>query len=231
MTSFWSLKVGGHLVAVKFGGYADGVKRPNYHHGDLRAAILTEAARLVAERGADGVSLRELARSAGVSHAAPAHHFTDRRGLFTALATQGFQLLARALIDARGRFADAALAYVGFALEHPGHYRVMFDKSLLDATDTELAAAEAAAGAELSCGWRRCGIPARRPTHGCPAGGMVTGTRVFDAVAQRRGQRSSQAGRSDGHRRADSDDAIRRVAALLRRPFRSPVSSAETRPG
>lgn len=128
------------------------MKRPNYHHGDLRAAILTEAARLVAERGADGVSLRELARSAGVSHAAPAHHFTDRRGLFTALATQGFQLLARALIDARGRFADAALAYVGFALEHPGHYRVMFDKSLLDATDTELAAAEAAAGAELSRG-------------------------------------------------------------------------------
>ncbi|HEY4796462.1 MAG TPA: helix-turn-helix domain-containing protein, partial [Mycobacterium sp.] len=60
--------------------------RPTYHHGDLRAAILNEAARLVAQRGADGVSLRELAREAGVSHAAPAHHFTDRRGLFTALA-------------------------------------------------------------------------------------------------------------------------------------------------
>lgn len=64
--------------------------RPNYHHGDLRAAILSEAALLVAERGADGLSLRELARSAGVSHAAPAHHFVDRRGLFTALAAQGF---------------------------------------------------------------------------------------------------------------------------------------------
>ncbi|WP_066916044.1 TetR/AcrR family transcriptional regulator [Mycobacterium interjectum] len=123
-----------------------------YHHGDLRAVILAEAGRLVAERGADGVSLRELARSAGVSHAAPAHHFTDRRGLFTALATQGFQLLAEALANARGRFADAALAYVRFALEHPGHYQVMFNKSLLDAADTELAAAEAAAGAELSRG-------------------------------------------------------------------------------
>ncbi|OBI54556.1 TetR/AcrR family transcriptional regulator [Mycobacterium sp. E787] len=128
------------------------MNRPSYHHGDLRAAILAEAARLVAERGADGVSLRELARSAGVSHAAPAHHFTDRRGVFTALAAQGFQLLTEALTDARGRFTDAALAYVRFALEHPGHYRVMFDKSLLDSADPQLAAAESAAGAELSRG-------------------------------------------------------------------------------
>jgi AcrR family transcriptional regulator len=128
------------------------VTRPNYHHGDLRAVILAEAARLVAERGADGISLRELARSARVSHAAPAHHFTDRRGLFTALATEGFQLLTAALTDARGPFADAALAYVRFALEHPGHYQVMFNRSLLDAADAELAAAEAAAGAELSRG-------------------------------------------------------------------------------
>lgn len=128
------------------------MNRAKYHHGDLRAVILAEAARLVAERGADGVSLRELARSAGVSHAAPAHHFVDRRGLFTALAAQGFQLLTEALSDARGDFADAAPAYVRFALEHPGHYQVMFNKSLLDAADTELAAAEAAAGAELSRG-------------------------------------------------------------------------------
>jgi AcrR family transcriptional regulator len=126
--------------------------RPNYHHGDLRAVILAEAARLVAERGADGISLRELARGAGVSHAAPAHHFTDRRGLFTALATEGFQLLTQALTDARGHFADAALAYVRFAIEHPGHYQVMFNKSLLDVSDAGLAAAEAAAGAELSRG-------------------------------------------------------------------------------
>lgn len=126
--------------------------RPTYHHGDLRTVILTQAARLVAERGADQVSLRELARAAGVSHAAPAHHFTDRRGVFTALAAEGFWLLAAALIDARPRFADAAAAYVGFAIEHPGHYRVMFDRSLLDTSDTELAAAEAAAGAELSRG-------------------------------------------------------------------------------
>jgi AcrR family transcriptional regulator len=128
------------------------MSRPTYHHGDLRAAILTEAARLVAARGPDGVSLRELAREAGVSHAAPAHHFSDRRGVFTALAAQGFELLAAALAEARPRFRNSALAYVRFALEHPGHYRVMFDKSLLDPSSQKLAVAEAAAGAELSHG-------------------------------------------------------------------------------
>ena len=128
------------------------MSRPTYHHGDLRAAILAEAARLVDERGADRVSLRELAREAGVSHAAPAHHFTDRRGLFTALAAQGFELLAAALAGARPRFLDAALAYVRFAIEHPGHYRVMFDKSLVDPSNRDLTAAQAAAGAELSRG-------------------------------------------------------------------------------
>jgi AcrR family transcriptional regulator len=128
------------------------MSRPTYHHWDLRTVILTEAAGLVAERGADRVSLRELAREAGVSHAAPAHHFIDRRGLFTALAAQGFELLAAALAEARPRFLEAALAYVRFAIEHPGHYRVMFDKSLLDPSSRELAVAEAAAGAELSRG-------------------------------------------------------------------------------
>lgn len=124
----------------------------SYHHGDLKAAILAQAAELVAERGADGISLRELARAAGVSHAAPAHHFTDRRGLFTALATEGFGLLAEALTAARPRFIDAAKAYARFALDHPGHYEVMFDKSLYDDADPDLVVAAAAAGAELNRG-------------------------------------------------------------------------------
>jgi AcrR family transcriptional regulator len=128
------------------------MNRDTYHHGDLRAVILAESARIVAEKGADAVSLRQLAREAGVSHAAPAHHFTDRRGLFTALAAEGFRLLAEALTDARPRFLDAALAYVGFAIEHPGHYAVMFDRSLVSPDDQELLAAQAAAGAELSHG-------------------------------------------------------------------------------
>ncbi len=126
--------------------------RGSYHHGDLKAVILAQAATLVAERGADGVSLRELARAAGVSHAAPAHHFTDRRGLFTALAAQGWRMLAVALADARPEFIHAAMAYVRFAVDNPGHYEVMFDRSLVDPHDAELVAAQAAAGAELASG-------------------------------------------------------------------------------
>ncbi|KAB7761105.1 TetR/AcrR family transcriptional regulator [Mycolicibacterium mucogenicum] len=124
----------------------------SYHHGDLKAVILEQAAALVAERGADGISLRELARVAGVSHAAPAHHFSDRRGLFTALATEGFTQLAAALTEAEPEFAHAARAYVQFALDHPGHYAVMFDKMLYDADDPALRAAEAEAAAELTAG-------------------------------------------------------------------------------
>jgi AcrR family transcriptional regulator len=126
--------------------------RDSYHHGDLKAVILAETAELVAQRGADGISLRELARAAGVSHAAPAHHFTDRRGLFTALAAEGWRLLAAALTDARPDFIDAALAYVRFALDHPGHYAVMFDSSLVNPDDPDLVAAVGAAGTELAQG-------------------------------------------------------------------------------
>jgi AcrR family transcriptional regulator len=184
------------------------MNRPNYHHGDLRAVILTEAARLVTERGADGVSLRELARSAGVSHAAPAHHFTDRRGLFTALATQGFQLLTQALVDARGNFADAALAYVRFAIERRGHYQVMFNKSLLDVSDTELAGAEAAAGAELSRGVATLRDPR---AHADPAGAQLAAWSLVhgfsmlwlnDAV-------------NDQVRRMDPMDTVTRIATML----------------
>ena len=143
--------------------------RDAYHHGDLRATILAEAAVLVADRGADGLSLRELARAAGVSDAAPARHFTDRRGLFTALATEGFGMLADALKNARPDFLDAALAYVRFALDHPGHYDVMFDKSLYDAADLDLVAAETAAGAELAKASGRWTIRVPRRTRRRPS--------------------------------------------------------------
>jgi AcrR family transcriptional regulator len=128
------------------------MSRDTYHHGDLKAVILAKTAGLVATRGADAISLRELAREAGVSHAAPAHHFTDRRGLFTALAAQGWRLLADALAGARPDFIDAALAYVTFALDHPGHYAVMFDRSLVNPDEPELKAAQNAAGVELAHG-------------------------------------------------------------------------------
>ncbi|MPV50382.1 MULTISPECIES: TetR/AcrR family transcriptional regulator [unclassified Pseudactinotalea] len=129
------------------------MERP-YHHGDLRARVLAIAAEVVAESGVDALSLRELARRAGVSHAAPAHHFGNRRGLVTALATEGFHLLAATLEPsvAAGEFDRTAVAYVRFALSHPGHYGVMFRSDLLATTDDALADARRRTTALLDSG-------------------------------------------------------------------------------
>ncbi|WP_156253179.1 TetR/AcrR family transcriptional regulator [Pseudactinotalea terrae] len=126
----------------------------SYHHGDLRAQLLTAAAGEVARGGPDSVSLRALAREAGVTHGAPAHHFGDRRGLFTALAAQGFGLLADALADSvQARdFARTAVDYVAFAVANPGHYAVMFRADLLDGADAELQQEETRAGDMLRAG-------------------------------------------------------------------------------
>ncbi|MFE7509057.1 TetR/AcrR family transcriptional regulator [Promicromonospora sp. NPDC057488] len=122
----------------------------SYHHGDLRRAMTAAAATAVAERGAAGLSLRELARLAGVSHAAPAHHFGDKAGVLTAVATEGFALLAEALDQAGDDLLAAGVAYVRFAVGHPGHFAVMFDRSLLHGDDADLRAAEQAASAALA---------------------------------------------------------------------------------
>lgn len=127
-----------------------------YHHGDLRRAILDAAALVIAGRGVAAVSLRDLARKAGVSHAAPAHHFTNKTGLLTALATEGFTMLAGYLATAHHDdttdLAELGVAYVRFALEHPAHFMVMFDRDALDYADPDLTAARAATGAQLRAG-------------------------------------------------------------------------------
>lgn len=115
-----------------------------YHHGDLRHAILTAALDVITADGPAGLSLRDLARRAGVSHAAPAHHFRDRTGLLTAIAAEGFALLAAALNDASD-LKDAGVRYVRFAREHPAHFQVMFAPGLLRADDLELTTARALA--------------------------------------------------------------------------------------
>ncbi|MBO0610283.1 TetR/AcrR family transcriptional regulator [Myceligenerans salitolerans] len=122
----------------------------NYHHGDLRRAMIAAAATAVAERGPAGLSLRGLARLAGVSHAAPAHHFGDKAGVLTALAAEGFTLLATALDEARGDLLASGVAYVTFAVDHPGHFAVMFDRSLVHREDPGLLAAERKASAALA---------------------------------------------------------------------------------
>ncbi|MFI9509763.1 TetR/AcrR family transcriptional regulator [Nocardia sp. NPDC052566] len=126
--------------------------KTGYHHGDLRATILAAAAEQIATDGVDAVSLRGLARHAGVSHAAPAHHFGDKSGLLTALAIEGFERLAAELAAAGPDFREVAVAYVRFALRSPGHFDVMFRRDLLHADDERLAAARTAAGAALRSG-------------------------------------------------------------------------------
>ncbi|MGI5375999.1 TetR/AcrR family transcriptional regulator [Streptomyces sp. CA-251387] len=122
-------------------------RRP-YHHGNLRRAILTAALDVIAADGPSALSLRDLARRAGVSHAAPAHHFKDRTGLLTAIAAEGFGLLADTL-NAAGDLKDAGVRYVRFARERPAHFQVMFTPELLRADDLELTTARTLAAEAL----------------------------------------------------------------------------------
>ncbi|MEO3750930.1 TetR/AcrR family transcriptional regulator [Streptomyces sp. B6B3] len=122
----------------------------SYHHGDLRRAVLDAALDVIATQGVAAVSLRDLARRAGVSHAAPAHHFGDRTGLLTAIATEGHGLLADALAGADLR--EMGVRYVRFALDHPAHFEVMSRTDLQHRDDPDLVAARDRAAARLRAG-------------------------------------------------------------------------------
>ncbi|MEJ3742057.1 TetR/AcrR family transcriptional regulator [Actinomycetes bacterium KLBMP 9797] len=129
--------------------------RGSYHHGDLRRALLAAAVTAIEESGPAALSLRELARRAGVSHAAPAHHFGDKSGLLTALAIEGFDGLAAALTEAHERTGDlreVGVAYVKFAVDHRAHFEVMFRPELYQADDPQVIAARERAGSVLSGG-------------------------------------------------------------------------------
>jgi AcrR family transcriptional regulator len=103
-----------------------------YHHGDLRAACLRAARELLEESGSGALSLRAVARRAGVSPTAPYRHYADRDALVSAVAAEGYLELARHLHDAHPApvalddLAAVAVAYVRFALGHPALFRVMF---------------------------------------------------------------------------------------------------------
>ena len=109
-------------------------ERP-YHHGDLRAVLLSGAERTLADRGPAAISLRELAREAGVSHAAPGRHFKDKGALLDALALSGFQRLKSALQEAtsegtgaRTRILALARAYVDFTLANGALLDLMYSR-------------------------------------------------------------------------------------------------------
>lgn len=117
-----------------------------YHHGDLREALLRAAQRELAEKGLESFTLRGVAKRAGVSHAAPAHHFRDTNALLTALVTVAMQrfgsamtaAMAQAGDDARARFVAAGIAYVEFALENPSLFDLIFSSRRPDFDDPEL---------------------------------------------------------------------------------------------
>ena len=133
------------------GGVTSGTSTPTaktgdgYHHGDLPNALRRAAVEVIEERGAGGFSLREVARRAGVSHTAPAHHFGDMKGLLTSVAEEGFAALHEVSEEAVATSDDpvdqlTALgqAYVSLATTHRGHCEVMFRTDIIDTDDPEL---------------------------------------------------------------------------------------------
>jgi AcrR family transcriptional regulator len=113
-------------------------KRPGqYHHGDLRRALLTEALRTIQRDGVDQLTLRGVGAKLGVSRTALYRHFSDKQALLAAVGREGFRMLRLALTSAhaaqgggRAGFEAMGLAYVRFAVDHPSHYRVMFGRFL-----------------------------------------------------------------------------------------------------
>jgi len=137
------------------------IARP-YHHGDLQRALIDAAVAEIEASGPARLSLREIARRAGVSHAAPAHHFGDKAGLFTAIATEGFDLL-RASTSPVAYGPDGLLltgiVYVEFAITHRAHFEVMYRPDLYRADDPTLVAArEASLGVLYSAARRGAGL-------------------------------------------------------------------------
>jgi AcrR family transcriptional regulator len=123
-----------------------------YHHGDLRRAILDAAIESISASGSAALSLRELSRRAGVSHAAPIHHFGDKAGVLTALAAEGYALLADALDATGGEFVEAGVAYVRFAVTYKAHFEVMFRPDTYHPDDPAVAAARERASQALTRG-------------------------------------------------------------------------------
>jgi AcrR family transcriptional regulator len=144
---------------------------PDYHHGDLRSALLKAGLQILRARGLAALSLREVARKAGVSHQAPYHHFATRGHLLAAIAAEGFSELANQL-DAIQAKADSPVSaaqatgvrYVTFAAENPERFRLMLGAEIGPREPyPELAAA---AERVFNALVRPFGIPAKRGGNG-----------------------------------------------------------------
>ncbi|NEZ61696.1 TetR/AcrR family transcriptional regulator [Leptolyngbyaceae cyanobacterium CCMR0082] len=114
--------------------------KKSYHHGDLRRALLDSALAIITEQDISALSLRQVARRAGVSHTAPYRHFADKEALLAAVAEEGFREFSRYLEQARdaestplAQLQATGIAYVEYALRYPTHYQVMFGSYCADA--------------------------------------------------------------------------------------------------
>ena len=128
------------------------IQQRRYHHGDLRRAIVTAALEILSETQSLEISLRELARRAGVSHNAPYKHFADKRELLAAVSTAGFETLTERMSDeltahrnARARLFGVLRAYIQHGVENPALYRLMFGGYLSSPDDARPAIERAAA--------------------------------------------------------------------------------------
>ena len=117
------------------------VPAPHDQPGDVRRLVLDAALDIITSTGAESLSMREVARRAGVSHQAPYHYFGDRSGIFAAISEEGFSALAGAFRDVDFSNTSAAkagfIAYLNFARSHVGHFRVMFRQDICGVTDNE----------------------------------------------------------------------------------------------
>jgi AcrR family transcriptional regulator len=142
-----------HAAARSDTRKAAGAASP-YHHGALHDALLKAAERVLERDGLSGLTLRAVAREAGVSHAAPTHHFGDLTGLVSELAAIGYRQFNAAMIAAGASPLEQGMArahaYVGFARAHPGMYGLMFRTERLDMKRPALHEAANAAFAELA---------------------------------------------------------------------------------
>ena len=174
--------------------------RPTYHHGDLRNSLIQAALALVAERGVEGFSLREAARTVGVSASACYRHFADREELLAAVAHEGLDTLAEEMRVAAAaarraerrstpcsRFWDYSGAYLHFALAHPAHFRVMHAVPEVGAQPRPHAAAQpgrARAGRHgRARRRRRRSRPRSRAARCSPAGRPCTGSPRWPSAA------------------------------------------------
>ena len=135
----------------------------HYHHGNLRAALIEAAEAELTDKGVEAFSLRGVAKRAGVSHAAPAHHFGDAGGLLTALAAEGFTRFLesmrtaqrQAAADPSAQMNAAGQGYLDFAARSPALFRLIFSSDRPDFTDPALDRAASAAFLHLVEGVRR----------------------------------------------------------------------------